>query len=115
ETIPVRRSRFKGPEARKKIAQGKASPRATPWVNCPRKFSSPGRAAEFCNRARRTRGGKGASCYNHQAARGDRLPLLPDRRRELGRGGPIYWIPPLPIPRPARSSRGEGEEDFRWS
>src|SRR6266516_3474154 len=38
----------------------------------------------------------GASCYHHQAAGGDRLPLLPNRRRGLGRGGPFYWIPLSP-------------------
>src|SRR5437867_2007923 len=53
---------------------------------------------------------KGASCYNHQAARGDRLPLLPDRRRGLGRGGPFYWIPLSPslsplVPRGAREKK----------
>src|SRR5438876_8557336 len=54
-----------------------------------------------------------ASCYNHQAARGDRLPLLPNRRRGLGTGGPFYWMPLSPslsplVPREAREKNTSG-------
>ncbi len=44
----VTRLKLKGPNARKKIAQGKASPRATPWVNRPTKSPSSEWANLFC-------------------------------------------------------------------
>src|SRR5207302_6257030 len=43
----LRLAGWEGLEARKRIAQGKRTPRAPPWVNRQQNFPSPERAAEF--------------------------------------------------------------------
>src|SRR5437773_3720148 len=41
-------------------------------------------------------------------------PSPPQQEERVGERRPILLDAPLPIPLPARSSRGEGENDFRW-
>src|SRR5690348_2078628 len=58
-------------------------------------------------------GAGSASCYYHRPVGGGLLPLLPSRRRGLGRGGPFYWMPLSPslsplVPRGARENKISG-------